>query len=186
MKKSIKLSLLTAVCSLVSVAHADLAWLSGYVEEYNNTASASDYTAYIINADLINAANPNTINSASDLLTWIQDYNETSIYDVTIPDAYVAQTFNSAKEITGTTVSFEKFLSYTLGEGNYYMLALCEVGGITYGNVIDNTYAFEGNLQFDGTSSATAATGWEMVPEPTSGMLMLVGFGLMALKRKRA
>ena len=182
MKKSIKLSLLTAVCSLVSVAHADLAWLSGYVEEYADGTSVDNYSAYIINVDSIDGT---TITDGASLLSWIQSVNEDSIYDVTVPTAAIAQNLGDAT-LTSTTVSFEKFLSYTLVEGNYYMLALCEVGGITYGNVIDNTYAFEGNLQFDGTSSATAATGWEMVPEPTSGMLMLVGFGLMALKRKRA
>lgn len=35
-------------------------------------------------------------------------------------------------------------------------------------------------------STVGAASGWQAVPEPTSGLLLLVGGALLALKRKRA
>ena len=38
----------------------------------------------------------------------------------------------------------------------------------------------------EGTASGTATGGWQAVPEPTSGLLMLVGLACLALKRKRA
>ena len=40
-------------------------------------------------------------------------------------------------------------------------------------------------LIFDGSATATAGN-WTAVPEPTSGLLLLVGGALLALKRRRA
>ena len=49
--------------------------------------------------------------------------------------------------------------------------------GISIGNL--NTY-------YLGNTSGTATGGWQTVPEPTSGLLMLLGMAGLALKRKRA
>ena len=38
----------------------------------------------------------------------------------------------------------------------------------------------------DGTSATSYATGWAAVPEPTSGLLMLLGMAGLALRRRRA
>lgn len=38
----------------------------------------------------------------------------------------------------------------------------------------------------DGTSATSNATGWAAVPEPTSGLLMLLGMAGLALRRRRA
>ena len=39
---------------------------------------------------------------------------------------------------------------------------------------------------FANMTSATAASNWQSVPEPTSGLLLLLGMAGLALKRKRA
>ena len=51
-----------------------------------------------------------------------------------------------------------------------------------------NFYSGTGfNETFDGTPGAFGAAGWTAaVPEPTSGLLMLVGLGALALRRRRA
>ena len=45
--------------------------------------------------------------------------------------------------------------------------------------------ALPGN-ELDMTYGAFSSSGWTAVPEPTSGLLMLVGLGALALRRKRA
>ena len=51
--------------------------------------------------------------------------------------------------------------------------------GITIGN-LSSVYLGEN------AASGTATGGWQAVPEPTSGLLMLVGLAGLALRRKRA
>lgn len=41
-------------------------------------------------------------------------------------------------------------------------------------------------MELDMTYGAFSSSGWTAVPEPTSGLLMLVGLGALALRRKRA
>ena len=42
------------------------------------------------------------------------------------------------------------------------------------------------SISFDGDNGAFQAGGWQSVPEPTSGLLLLLGVAGLALKRKRA
>ena len=67
--------------------------------------------------------------------------------------------------------------------GEMYMATTATIAGTMIDNA-DNTY----NVANIGSTIGTATTdgGWQAVPEPTSGMLLLVGCALMALKRKRA
>lgn len=53
---------------------------------------------------------------------------------------------------------------------------------------VTQTYGATGNKTFAFTQANQVAggTGWQAIPEPTSGMLLLVGGALLALKRKRA
>ena len=63
-----------------------------------------------------------------------------------------------------------------------------------YTGVGDTTISAGGaddSISFGKFADATAATsggsgGWKSVPEPTSGLLMLVGLGALALRRRRA
>ena len=41
-------------------------------------------------------------------------------------------------------------------------------------------------MELDMMYGAFSSSGWTAVPEPTSGLLMLVGFGALALRRRRA
>ena len=71
----------------------------------------------------------------------------------------------------------------TLGKDFYIAnIATGTVGadsGLTIGNL---GTVFLG----EGTASSTATGGWQAVPEPTSGLLLLLGVAGLALKRKRA
>jgi len=48
----------------------------------------------------------------------------------------------------------------------------------------DNAVWDSGTLTFDDKTAGTVGT-WQTVPEPTSGLLLLIGSALLALKRKR-
>ena len=62
------------------------------------------------------------------------------------------------------------------------------IANIASGTVGSDAGLSIGNLStyYLGASAGTATGGWQAVPEPTSGLLMLVGLAGLALKRKRA
>ena len=110
---------------------------------------------------------------------------------------------DTAASTTGTSASFTSTLT---------MSSTADVGDTVYGAVIYTTTAtFNetpvdfyianigtgtvgsdagisiGNLNtyYLGNTSGTAVGGWQTVPEPTSGLLMLLGMAGLALRRKR-
>ena len=88
--------------------------------------------------------------------------------------------------------------SYTTGDTAYAAIILTydEGAGVTHyvGNAASYAFAadidaqvFEMDTFIGGDAGAmSTATGWTAVPEPTSGLLMLLGMAGLALKRKRA
>ena len=65
-----------------------------------------------------------------------------------------------------------------------------EMGSFTWNgdSLSDPSLEFYGATAsgFAGTPPAPVGGGWSGVPEPTSGILMLVGLGVLALRRRRA
>ena len=82
----------------------------------------------------------------------------------------------------------------TVGE-TYNFFMIVEDGDYTFNSsisdpsVVKTGVAFESQtttVGFANMASATAASNWQSVPEPTSGLLLLLGMAGLALKRKRA
>ena len=102
----------------------------------------------------------------------------------------------------GKTVSFSSAWSvtddgsYSIGDTAYAAMILKWTDTATatdYYIANIGSYTFEGNydgeLKTFGTKqfgTGEALTGWTAVPEPTSGLLLLLGMAGLALKRKRA
>jgi len=73
-------------------------------------------------------------------------------------------------------------ITAVVAEGNVLLLT-------NYGKVDDKTYYTGGNgsntrIDIDGTGNYST-WGWYAIPEPTSGLLLLIGMAGLALKRKR-
>lgn len=79
--------------------------------------------------------------------------------------------------------------SLTAGETYNFYIKLTD-GGMTYTTALKPVAALEtgsATLNFGSLKAATQNTGnWQAAPEPTSGIMLLVGVGLMALRRRRA
>ena len=84
-------------------------------------------------------------------------------------------------DANGSTLTSGKFLIEATTAGG-------EVAGPVFGladSVADVT-AISGISALDATYGVYTSAGWQSVPEPTSGLLLLIGVAGLALKRKRA
>ena len=130
--------------------------------------------------------------------TYLSAYNK---------DGNMQAVYDAFKDATGGT-------AMTLGRGgNFTTSTTAAVGDTVYGAVLFTTKAtFEGAEQdfyianigtgtvgseagitisnlstyYLGDATGTSTGGWQAVPEPTSGLLMLLGMAGLALRRKRA
>ena len=106
----------------------------------------------------------------------------------------VANVSGGAIAKANTTFSDERLL----GTGNYDFYFVIEDGGKTFTSATKENVAAQatatvtvnfGNMQSatqNASNWASSGGGGEPVPEPTSGLLMLLGAAGLALKRKRA
>ena len=81
----------------------------------------------------------------------------------------------------GDTAYAVLLYTYTDDADNQYYIA--NVGSWTFGSNSNKTVS---NLAVNLGGTGTALGGWQSVPEPTSGLLMLLGMAGLALRRKRA
>ena len=102
----------------------------------------------------------------------------------------VATLVDSATAANGTVAS-KAFSSDTLAGGKYYdFFFTIEDGNKTFTSQSVNVGAQAtsvATITFGNMATATQnASNWAAVPEPTSGLLLLLGMAGLALKRKRA
>ena len=129
------------------------------------------------------------------LASYNTDGNMKAVYDALNGKSGTAMTLNRGGNFTASTtadvdatvygaVIFSTKATFDGVEKDFYIanIASGTVGsdsGITIGN-LSSVYLGEN------AASGTATGGWQAVPEPTSGLLMLVGLAGLALRRKRA
>lgn len=106
-------------------------------------------------------------------------------------DASTATVVSTAS-VTSGVIAATTFSSDSLAGGSYFnFYFVIEDGDKTFtsaekANVLASATQTQ-NVAFGNMASQTQASGaWQSVPEPTSGLLLLLGMAGLALKRKRA
>ena len=115
---------------------------------------------------------------------------DTNAKSVTITDTgYQSPTLNT------TTVNYKDPANYSAGDTAYAaMILVYNDGDADYyiANVATWTFASASNKTLTGLGTNLGGTGgaalggWQSVPEPTSGLLMLLGMAGLVLRRRRA
>ena len=190
-----KLMMAVAVCcAAVAVQAATVKWDSNTMytvasADGGNTTTKISGSAYTATFFALTESQYNSY-----LASYTADGNMKAVYDAfKSADGGTAMTLGRGGNFTTSTtaavndtvygaVLFTTKATFDGTEKDYYIanIGTGTVGsdaGITIGNL--STY-------FLGDNAGTATGGWAAVPEPTSGLLMLLGMAGLALRRKRA
>ena len=157
----------------------------------NGNKPAEGYTVYLINGatalDTIKGAINATTGAFNDDQTWVFGSATTS---------------GSAGKVSELTTTTDKLTRGTSYDFSVLMIDASNTSDIRF--MVSDTYAqvaykvgddeaasasFTASLLGANAltyDSSTAANGWAAVPEPTSGLLMLLGMAGLALRRRRA
>ena len=184
MKKLIIASIAAVVGLAVNAATVD--WRVQITS--SATSYASGYTAYLVNASAWDAAEISAATfSDSSIVLDSATFNEGS-------GKGSSKTYSSLT--TGGEAASRSVSISTLNEGDtlgvYYVILNTSADPNTYykwsdtltGREESGSESLGANWQMAG-STINSAT-WTAVPEPTSGLLMLLGMAGLALRRKRA
>lgn len=183
---------LAIVCAAVMAQAATVSWGNTFgINAYNQPGDegvAYSGTIYLMNGDATSAASfINTVLAAGD--------GYAAAFNTAVGSSVASMShtdFEPPRKVFDTTIS---------GAQSFYVVALdsanngvyvSEVVSATIGS-IDSSYVtfyhdapYE-NAAFASTQTSYAGAGWyTAVPEPTSGLLMLVGLAGLALRRRRA
>ena len=200
-KNSFKLRVAFLVSCLMSLpAVADYTYVTAYVDTYSGDSQSSYYSGYILDVSqmgLTEAA------SASSVAAWLKSVWTTDFADnAAIVSAMTYRDYDATTGslgfYAGNSDASLSALSLDGAGGQYYFAALYTLGGYgasVYGDILSYSDATttSSRLDFDvgGEQLAGSSTqsGWAqigMIPEPSSGLLILLGFAALALKRRRA
>lgn len=183
MKKFLIIMAMVLIASAVNAASVN--WSGANVKPDPDGNAATSYTIYLVDANVI---------SSGDLAGQIAAGNLSSLQG----DAVVATTTGLAQGDGGvgrwaTTASLPP--SYTNGDGYTFYTIILNNGldsATQYMVTAEQTWNIPeaaGNLSMDFGSQAEnnwVAIPIKPVPEPTSGLLIMLGVAALALKRKKA
>ena len=182
---------LAIVCAAAMTQAASISWKNGFgINAYNQPGDdGADYsgTIYLMNGDATSAASfINTVLAATDY---------TAAFNTAVGSSIASMTH------AGFEPAAHSFDSTLSGAQSFYVVALdtanngVYVSEVVSANImaIGSSYVtfshdapYE-NAAFASTQTSYAGSGWyTAVPEPTSGLLMLVGLAGLALRRRRA
>ena len=185
--------MLGAVAAAIGVQAASIDWSvanNGWVLDSGSKA-ASGYTVYLING----ATALETIAAAIDGTTGAFDANQTWVYGSAATDnnkGRVSELTTTTDKLTrGTKYDFSVLMIDTAAEGGPKYMVSDTFAQKAYKVGDDEAMAISFGADALGANaltydSSTAANGWAAVPEPTSGLLMLLGMAGLALRRRRA
>ena len=170
-----------AVTLAVSAQAASVKWTCTGVKEDGVAVSG---IAYFVDAATLSQDSLASLKSASDFTTALS-----GAYSWTPSTAgnYGATVANADLGLTDATTGYSAYLlifdtNTITDESKYYTTAVKEFATLS-GD-------YQASIGWAGQSSRISSVGWTSVasdvPEPTSGLLMLVGLAGLALRRRRA
>ena len=184
-----KLMIALAVAAMAVYANAAaVTWKSGTVLEPGGATANKSVTAYlwVIDATTYDTLAANTTGSAMSDAVY-------AAYGSKTGDAYLTKTttkkgvadlYDDSKDYAAGNSAYAAIL-YTYGTGDDLQY-MGNVGKVTFESAMDVERANMSEFLLGNTTSAAPAWSTAAVPEPTSGLLLLLGMAGLALKRKRA
>jgi len=190
MKKLMIALAAVAVAAVTQAASVDWSVAQNTWTLDDGSKAAKGYTVYLING----ATALETIAAAINSTTGAFDADQSWVFGSSVTAnarGSVAELTTTTDKLTrGTDYDFSVLMIDATAEGGpkymvsdtftqtAYLAGTDEQMGISFGSDRLGANAL--------TASATAANGWAAVPEPTSGLLMLLGMAGLALRRRRA
>ena len=156
---------------------ATVSWSMDYSYQPGTTSYAENYLVYFFDNTTFSRAEANTAlgNADTSFIT-----NGFAAGDLTDDEGYVAAdgigNYGNGVEVTGYLVIFN---ASTVADATLAYLTDTASGSTT-------TAGLPASLSFGDVTGTQTASNWAAVPEPTSGLLLLLGMAGLALKRKRA
>ncbi len=190
MKKLMIAFAAVAVAAVTQAASVDWSVANNSWTLDSGAKAATGYTVYLING----ATSLETIAAAINSTTGAFDADQTWVFGSSVTanakGSVAPNTVTTDKLTRGSSYDFSVLIiDATAAGGPKYMVSATstqtaylsgtdEAMGVAFG--VDRLGA--NALTYNAT---TAANGWAAVPEPTSGLLLLLGMAGLALKRKR-
>ena len=185
--KKLMIALAIAAIAVVSNA-ASVNWGAGTVTDPNGATANKSVTGYlfVLTSDQYTALAANTTGAAMSEAVY-------AAYGSKLGEAYATGTTSKKGALTLTDDSKEygagdkayAAIIYTYGTGDDLQY-IGNVGSATFESSMSVDMSEMANHLFGDTSAASTAWTAAAVPEPTSGLLMLLGMAGLALRRRRA
>ena len=164
----------TIVCVTAVTQAAAVAWSLTGVTDSPANAAAAGWVAYFMDGSTYNTFTSTAANQLGAYCAANYTYTETTASGRTgVGVSATSGTYSAGDSVSGYIVLFD---AADATEAKYYAATASST----------KTVPASGNLKFN-YDLAAATSGWQAtaVPEPTSGLLMLLGMAGLALKRKR-
>ena len=174
------MTVVAATLAGLSVSAANVSW-NVDLYDISGSADTTAYTLYVF-------SDGGTASSLASALNTGGKFDESAYNSALSSAGKVSGVFDgdgwaegSLDGITGTSVSFLILTDGTTADSTFYYAANVDASPYLYtppAGASESLY-----VDYASFTSGTVGTG---VPEPTSGLLLLVGAGMLALRRKRA
>jgi len=135
-------------------------------------------TAYLFNSATVESTTIDTIIAAISDGTFASTYASKAAYTLDFEDGE----FSQSNAITGITGSTDLWMVAVDNASDPTKAFVGEEQNFTIGSSGYKTYTWD----YNDTTTAWTPVGGSPVPEPTSGLLMLLGMAGLALRRRRA
>lgn len=171
------------VCAAVMSYGAAVEWGAGTITRFDGETANKDVSGYLFQITASEYASYSAMDAETLSKTIYADYKDSLASAVVTGTASKkgALTLEGIDATAGTPVYAA--VLYVDGVDSSYVMG--NVASVTWGGVGTPGVGELANMKLGDTASA-GATAWAAVPEPTSGLLMLVGLAGLALRRRRA